>query len=68
MHARLNPAGKVVSTDSKYKIEMVHIYSAGSDIIVRRVNELGSDGWEIISTIFKSGDTNGVIFKRQKPK
>jgi hypothetical protein len=51
----------------EYKIEMIHIYSAGADPIVRRMNELGSEGWEITATIVKSGDTAGMIFKRQKP-
>jgi hypothetical protein len=51
----------------EYKIEMIHIYSAGADPIVRRMNELGSDGWEITATIVKSGDTAGMIFKLQKP-
>ena len=52
----------------EYKIEMIHIYSSASDIIVKRLNELGSDGWELISTIVKGGDTAGVLMKRQRTK
>jgi hypothetical protein len=68
MTARLGCGGKVASMEWEYKIEMVHIYSTASDTIVKRLNELGADGLEVISTIVKGGDTAGVLFKRQKPK
>jgi predicted transcriptional regulator len=50
----------------EYKIDMIHLYGVPSESIVRRLNDLGSDGWEIISTIAKGGDTTGVLMKRQK--
>jgi hypothetical protein len=68
MTARFGCGGKVVSMQWEYKIEMIHIYSSASDIIVKRLNELGSDGWELISTIVKGGDTAGVLMKRQRTK
>jgi hypothetical protein len=52
----------------QYKIEMIHLYSSGSDTIVKRLNELGSDGWEVVAPIIKGGDTVGVLMKRAKPK
>lgn len=51
-----------------YKIEMIHLYGMPSDLIVRRLNELGSEGWEIISTISKGGETTGVLMKREKSR
>jgi hypothetical protein len=52
----------------QYKIEMIHLYSSGSDTIVKRLNELGSDGWEVVAPIIKGGDTVCVLMKRAKPK
>jgi predicted transcriptional regulator len=59
---------EVVYMEWEYKIEMVHIYGVASETIARRLNELGSHGWEAISTMTKSGDTAGVLMKRQKAK
>jgi predicted transcriptional regulator len=50
----------------EYRIEMVHIYGVASDTIARRLSELGSDGWEAVSTMNKSGDTAGILMKRLK--
>ena len=50
----------------EYRIEVLHIYSLGLDTIVRRLNEFGHEGWEIISTLDKGGETTGVLMKRQK--
>jgi predicted transcriptional regulator len=52
----------------EYKIQMVHIYGVASDTIARRLSELGTHGWEAVSTINKSGDTAGVLMKRLKTK
>lgn len=49
-----------------YKIEIVHIHSTGSEGLVRRLNDLGSDGWEVVCPIVKDGDTTALILKRQK--
>jgi hypothetical protein len=63
-----NTGGRAAWMNWEYKVEMIHIYSAASDAIVKRLNELGSDGWEVVSTIDKAGDTAGVLLKRQKAK
>jgi len=52
----------------EYKIDMIHLYGVPSESIVRRLNDLGSEGWEIITTLAKGGETTGVLMKRQKPK
>jgi predicted transcriptional regulator len=50
----------------EYKIEMVHIYGVGSETMARRLSQLGSIGWDAVSTINKSGDTVGILMKRLK--
>jgi hypothetical protein len=51
----------------EYRIEVLHLYGLPSEAIVRRLNEFGVEGWEIISTLDKGGETSGVLMKRQKP-
>jgi hypothetical protein len=59
--AQRGMGGKVGSMEWQYKIEMIHLYSSGSDTIVKRLNELGSDGWEVVAPLIKGGDTVGVL-------
>ena len=54
--------------DWEYRIELIHLHGVASEMIVRRLNELGSHGWEAISTVNKGGDTAGVLLKRQRTK
>lgn len=50
----------------EYKIEVVHVHSTGSDVFGRKLNELGSDGWEAVCPIVKEGSTTAIILKRPK--
>jgi predicted transcriptional regulator len=59
---------EVAHMEWEYRIEMIHMYGVASETIARRLNELGNHGWEAISTVTKSGDTAGVLMKRQKTK
>jgi len=51
----------------EYKIEMIHIYSSGSDLLTKRLNELGADRWEAVSLITKAGDTVGILLRHPNP-
>jgi hypothetical protein len=50
-----------------YKIEAIHIHSTGFEVLARRLNDLGSEGWEVVCPIVKDGNTTAIVLRRRKP-